>query len=229
MRTLPKPRPVLTVDRVVKVQPAPTTAPPLHAHSGPSGLSGLVGMSGPSGLSHLSGLSGLLQLEAQVSRRGVRSEGMALGELLEDSEDLPEGRLLRRLPSVTSLPWVKRGTGRPTEAGAGFPNASPELRKLIERMRRDGVSLAAVATRLRGWACHQPDVEQVAVSHTGCRYVVAVGLSRVTPERMLVVRRVMEMMAARFNQRSPSVIVLGPFHRRSPHFCATDVYRVWPA
>src|SRR5262249_55087830 len=157
------------------------TSPPLE-FSGPSGLAHLAGTAPLNRVDYLSGLSGLLQLEADVSRRGLfRSEVPAWAVL--GGEALPEARIVNCLPSRAGLP--ERPPLRFTLADDG----TEEIHRLVSRLRRDGVSLAAVATRLRGWAACQGDVEQVALSHTGRRYVVAVGLLTSDAERHRSVTR----------------------------------------
>lgn len=227
----PKPQPVPHEATFAKRRPAAVSSRPIDFHA-PSGLAGLVHLSGPSGLSHLSSLTGLLRLEAEVSRRGLRASALNLTEHIDDAEDLPEGRLLRRLPGARSLPWVRDPSAQQTDPRAIIAlrqQMGPELARLVDRLRRDGISLAAVATRLRAWACYNADVEHLAISYTGHRYVIAVGLSKLDEARHDSVNRAMAIATVRFNGHQPSILVLGPHLRRSPHLIAPDAYRVWPA
>lgn len=227
----PKPQPVPHEATFAKRRPTAISSRPIDFHA-PSGLAGLVHLSGPSGLSHLSSLTGLLRLEAEVSRRGLRASALNLTEHIDDADDLPEGRLLRRLPGARSLPWVRDPSSQqndPRAIVALRQQMGPELARLVDRLRRDGISLAAVATRLRAWACYNPDVEQLAISYTGHRYVIAVGLSKLDEVRQELVNRAMAIATVRFNGHHPSILVLGPHLRRSPHLIAPDAYRVWPA
>jgi hypothetical protein len=187
-------------------------------------LSHLVSTAPLNRVDYLSGVSGLLQLEADVSRRGLPHSGLPIWAVLDDNA-LPEAKLLDCLPHRAKLSAVShRAAPRPMVADTSW-----ELRLLLYRLRRDGVSLAAVATRLRSWACCQDDVEQVAISHTGRRYIVAVGLTTDEPARHAVARRAMGIAASRFNGQTLTALTLGPAQRRSPHLTAPDCYRVWPA
>lgn len=218
----PQPQPVETPYQVFKRRPAAVTSPPLE-FSGPSGLSHLMSATPLNRIDYLSGLSGLLQLESDVSRRGLPDSGLPIWAAL-DERDLPEARLIDCLPHRAKMSAVTHAPRPLAQA-----NPSPELRDLLNRLRRDGVSLAQVAMRLRHWACCQDDVEQIALSHTGRRYIVAVGLATDEPARHSVVRRAMDIAAVRFNGRAILTLVLGPSLRRSPHLTAPDCYRVWPA
>src|SRR5689334_12844086 len=184
MRQLPMPRPVESPAHLTKrTRPAAVTSAPLDASiSGASGLSHLASTAPVNRVDYLSGLSGLLQLEADVSKRGLPESGRPMWTALEEA-DLPEARIIDCLPSRARLeppPSLRFGLAE---------NLSIELRRLIHLLRRDGVSLAAVATRLRGWAACQEDVEQIALSHAGWRYVVAIGLETYDPQRHREVHR----------------------------------------
>jgi hypothetical protein len=223
MRRTPQPQPVETPYQVFKRKPIAVSSPPLE-FSGPSGLSNLISTAPLNRVDYLSGLSGVFQLEADVSRRGLPQSGLPIWAAL-DERDLPEARLIDCLPHRAKIPAVQHAKPRPIAEA----NPGPELRALLERIRRDGISLAQVATRLRSWACCQDDVEQLAVSHTGRRYVVAVGLATEDDARHTLVKRAMAIAAVRFNGRALTTLVVGPALRRSPHLTAADCYRVWPA
>jgi hypothetical protein len=221
MRPLPMPRPVDSPAHLRKRRPAAVTSAPLK-FSGPSGLSHLASTTPVQSVDYLSGLSGLLQLEADVSRRGLPASGLPVWALLEEG-DLPEARIIDCLPSRARL-------ATPLQHRFGIAdNLGGELHLLIHRLRRDRISLAAVATRLRGWAACQGDAEQIALSHTGCRYVVAIGLETYAPARHREVHRAMDIARIRFNGCSITALTLCPNQRRSPHLIAKDCYRIWPA
>ncbi len=224
MRHPPTPRPVETSDRLFKrPRPVAVTSAPLQAcEAGPSGLSHLASNTPIHRVDYLSGLSGLLQLEADVSRDGLPASGLPVWSIIDDT-DLPEARIIDCLPSRARRVTPTSPRFNPAE------NLSEELRLLIHRLRRDAISLAAVATRLRGWAACQTDVEQIALSHTGRTYVVAIGLETYDYPRHREIDRVMDLARIRFSGRPLAVITLCPNQRRSPHLIGKGCYRIWPA
>lgn len=230
MRKMPTPRPVETPHRLFKrPRPAAVTSAPLDAAGpGPSGLSHLASNTPIHRVDYLSGLSGLLQLEADISRDGLPASGLPIWSILDDTA-LPEARIIDCLPSRARLAATPPPRFGLAESIGEELRPCEELRLLIHRLRRDAISLAAVATRLRGWAACQEDAEQIALSHTGRTYVVAIGLETYDETRHREVHRAMDLARIRFNNRPLAVVTLCPNQRRSPHLTARDCYRIWPA
>jgi hypothetical protein len=59
-------------------------------------------------------------------------------------------------------------------AQAPFSSFAAAPTVVTERMKQDGLSLPAVATKFRHWAGHRPEVRKVVLGSTSKRYTIAI-------------------------------------------------------
>lgn len=98
---------------------------------------------------------------------------------------------------------------------------------VTDQMKQDGLSLAPIATQLRQWALAHPDVECVALRHTGKRYTLAVRLAEFSQQRVAEVHRQLVGTKDRFADHALETYVLGPEQRDMKLFHAYGVYIVY--
>jgi hypothetical protein len=98
--------------------------------------------------------------------------------------------------------------------------------RVIEQLRRDGISFPVVSVRLRKWSDRRGDVRHVVISHTGKRYTVAVLIDDASVERSDEAIAGVRSALLTVPSFTPEVYVVGPTHADAAMFKRVGAYSV---
>jgi hypothetical protein len=98
---------------------------------------------------------------------------------------------------------------------------------VVEQIRADGLSLPAVATRLRQWAKSRGDIANIVLGHTPKRYTIAILMDCTDMPILSELKRELVSITDMFGGRPAEIYPLGSAHANAAVFRRYGSYEIY--